>query len=126
MVSRLELAVEHDLVDRIAVDRQLQRLAHPCVLPEWRLGAFTVGEIDRDPCITEPGNRRELEARVLAHSIEIRRGDTLNQVRLRFATLEEAVAFAKKRGIDYTVIEPQEPTIRPKSYADNFRYDRPS
>ena len=52
-------------------------------------------------------------------------GDTLNQVLLRFDTLEEAVAYAKKRGLDYTVIEPKERTIRPKSYADNFRYDRP-
>ena len=53
-------------------------------------------------------------------------GDTLNQVHLRFPTLEEAVAFAKKRGLDYTVIPPKQSTIRPKSYADNFRYDRPT
>ena len=53
-------------------------------------------------------------------------GDTLNQVLLRFDTLEEAVAYAKKRGLDYSVIEPHEPSIRPKSYADNFRYDRPT
>lgn len=53
-------------------------------------------------------------------------GDTLNQVQLRFATLEEAVAFATKRGLDFTVIEPHQPTLRPKSYADNFRYDHPS
>ena len=52
-------------------------------------------------------------------------GDTLNQVRLRFATLEEAVAFAKKRGLDYTVIEPHQRSFKPKSYAENFRYDRP-
>ena len=52
-------------------------------------------------------------------------GDTLNQVRLRFDTLEEAVAFAKKRGLDYTVIEPRQRSVKPKSYADNFRYDRP-
>jgi hypothetical protein len=52
-------------------------------------------------------------------------GDTLNQVRLRFPTLEEAVAFAKKRGLDYTVIEPHERNFKPKSYAENFRYDRP-
>ena len=51
--------------------------------------------------------------------------DTLNQVRLRFATLDEAMAFAKKKGLDYTVVEPQERTFKPKSYADNFRYDRP-
>jgi hypothetical protein len=50
--------------------------------------------------------------------------DTLNQVRLRFDTLEEAVAFATRKGLDYTVIEPQERTPKAKSYADNFRYDR--
>ena len=53
-------------------------------------------------------------------------GDTLNQVHLRFDTLEEAVAFARKHGLDYDVIEPHRAAIRPKSYADNFRYDRPT
>jgi len=50
--------------------------------------------------------------------------DTLNQVRMRFLTLDEAVAFAKKLGLDYTIIEPQARTPKMKSYADNFRYDR--
>ncbi len=50
--------------------------------------------------------------------------DTFNQVRLRFDTLEEAVAFAKKKGLDYVVIEPHQQAFKPKSYADNFRYDR--
>jgi len=50
--------------------------------------------------------------------------DTLNQVKLRFATLDEAVAFAKREGLDYTIIEPQMRTPKAKSYADNFRYDR--
>ena len=53
-------------------------------------------------------------------------GDTLNEVRLKFETPEAAVAFAKKRGLEYIVIAPKPRTIRPKSYADNFRYDRPS
>ena len=53
-------------------------------------------------------------------------GDTLNEVHLKFETLDAAVAFAKKRGLDYTVIAPKPRTIRPKSYADNFRYDRPA
>jgi hypothetical protein len=51
--------------------------------------------------------------------------DTLNEVRLRFDTLEEAVAFAKKHNLDYTVIEPHDRTPKVKSYAENFRYDRP-
>ena len=50
--------------------------------------------------------------------------DTLDQVSLRFATLDEAVAYAAKRGLDYTIITPHEETEKPKSYADNFRYDR--
>ena len=51
--------------------------------------------------------------------------DTLNQVQLRFDTLEEAVAFAQKHGLQYTVSEPHQRSLKPKSYAENFRYDRP-
>jgi len=51
--------------------------------------------------------------------------DTLNQVHLRFETLDEAVAFAQKRGLDYTVIPSHQRIDKPKSYAENFRYDRP-
>ncbi|MBV8132504.1 MAG: ETC complex I subunit [Alphaproteobacteria bacterium] len=50
--------------------------------------------------------------------------DTLNQVQLRFDRCEEAVAFADKLGLDYTVIAPHAAAEKPKSYADNFRYDR--
>jgi hypothetical protein len=50
--------------------------------------------------------------------------DTLNQVKLRFLTLEEAERFAKERGIEYDIIEPHQRKPKPKSYADNFRYDR--
>ena len=50
--------------------------------------------------------------------------DTLNEVQLHFDTLEEALAYAKKNNLEYTVIEPQARTPKAKSYADNFRYDR--
>ena len=50
--------------------------------------------------------------------------DTLNQVRLRFDTIEEARAFAEKQGVTYDILKPQAAVERPKSYADNFRYDR--
>ena len=50
--------------------------------------------------------------------------DTLNQVRLRFATLDEAKQFADKHGLDYSVEEPHERRFKPKNYADNFRYDK--
>ena len=51
-------------------------------------------------------------------------GDTLNQIRLRFDSLAEAERYAQERGIDYDLIEPNLRTPKPKSYADNFRYDR--
>ena len=51
--------------------------------------------------------------------------DTRSQVRLRFASKEEAVAFAKKNGMDFRVQEPKPRPIRPKSYSENFAYKRP-
>ena len=51
-------------------------------------------------------------------------GDTLNEVLLRFDSLEEAVAFATKHGLAYTIIEPHARSPKVKSYADNFRYDK--
>ena len=50
--------------------------------------------------------------------------DTLNEVQLRFDTCDEAVAFAERLGLEYAVIAPQLTFKKPKSYADNFRYDR--
>lgn len=47
-----------------------------------------------------------------------------DEVRLRFPTREEAAAFAERHGIVYRVHAPAERTVRPKSYADNFRPDR--
>ena len=50
--------------------------------------------------------------------------DTLNEVQLRFDTRDEAVAFAERLGLEYAVIAPHDAAEKPKSYADNFRYDR--
>ena len=50
--------------------------------------------------------------------------DTLNEVKMHFATLDEAVAFATKHGLDYTIIEPHARSPKAKSYADNFSYNR--
>ena len=52
-------------------------------------------------------------------------GNTQGQVRLRFDTREEAVAYAEANGIAYELeAPPPEKPIRPKVYADNFRYGR--
>jgi hypothetical protein len=68
----------------------------------------------------EPASRRDPDPLMGWSSAQ----DTLNEVQLHFDTLEEALAYAQKRGLDYTLIEPQQRTPKAKSYADNFRYDR--
>jgi hypothetical protein len=50
--------------------------------------------------------------------------DTREQVRLHFASADEAEACAKRLGLDYTVAAPQSPKLKLKAYADNFRYER--
>jgi len=52
-------------------------------------------------------------------------GDTLNQVRLKFESKAAAIAFAEEKGWDYTLSEPKQRTIRPRSYLDNFKYCPP-
>mgnify|MGYP001810517571 FL=1 len=50
--------------------------------------------------------------------------DTAQQVRLKFATREEAVAYAKRSGLDYQVsADVRKKPAPPKHYADNFRVD---
>ncbi|WP_137177517.1 ETC complex I subunit [Roseomonas sp. AR75] len=53
-------------------------------------------------------------------------GDTQAQVRLAFATAEDAVAFCQAKGIPCEVEAPApvRAEIKPKSYADNFRFGR--
>ena len=52
-------------------------------------------------------------------------GDTQQQIRLRFETKEEAIAYAERNGLPYAVSEPSEKATPPaKSYADNFRFGR--
>jgi hypothetical protein len=51
-------------------------------------------------------------------------GDTRGQVRLRFGTREEAIAYAEANGLAYEVEEPKPHRIKPKVYADNFRFGR--
>jgi len=53
-------------------------------------------------------------------------GDTRAQVKLSFPTAEAACAWCEAKGLAYEV-EPAPPIraeIKPKSYADNFRFGR--
>ena len=53
-------------------------------------------------------------------------GDTRAQVRLAFPTAEAAVAYAEGKGIAYEVEHAPivHTEIKPRSYADNFRFGR--
>ena len=50
--------------------------------------------------------------------------DTSAQVRLAFATKEEAIAYAERNGLAYTISEPQSRKAVRKSYSDNFKFGR--
>ena len=51
-------------------------------------------------------------------------GDTNEQVRLGFATAEDAIAYAEKNALPYDLERPQKRQVKPKAYADNFRFGR--
>ena len=46
--------------------------------------------------------------------------DTLTELKLEFTSKELAINYAKKKKIDYEVIESKKRKIVKKSYADNF------
>ena len=51
-------------------------------------------------------------------------GDMKQQLRLTFETLEQAVAYAEREGIEYRVIQPKEANRQVVSYTDNFKFSR--
>jgi alpha-glucosidase (family GH31 glycosyl hydrolase) len=46
--------------------------------------------------------------------------DTLTEVKLKFSSKELAINYAKKKKIDYEIIEPKKRKTIIKSYSDNF------
>lgn len=46
--------------------------------------------------------------------------DTIAEVKLKFGSREEAVAYATAKKLEYTVSEPHVATVPPKAYAENF------
>jgi hypothetical protein len=50
--------------------------------------------------------------------------DTTSQIKLWFATREEAIAYAQREGIAYRVEEPKPAARRIMSYSDNFKTNR--
>jgi len=50
--------------------------------------------------------------------------DTVREIRMKFATPEEAVAYAKKHGIAYELELPNPSGQVKKAYADNFSFKK--
>ena len=50
--------------------------------------------------------------------------DTTSQIRLNFDTREEAIAFAKRENLTFSIDEPRTPKRLVKSYSANFSADR--
>lgn len=50
--------------------------------------------------------------------------DTAQQIKLRFETKQEAIEYAERNNIPYTVEEPQTRKTVKKTYADNFKFGR--
>ena len=51
--------------------------------------------------------------------------DTQGQVKMRFTSKEEAIDFAERKGLRYSVAEPKKRRVQPKNYSDNFAFNRP-
>jgi hypothetical protein len=68
----------------------------------------------------EPSEPREIEPLMGWTSS----GDMRQQLRLRFETKEEAIAYCERHGIPYELSEPHVAARRIISYADNFAYSR--
>ena len=53
-------------------------------------------------------------------------GDAISsgQVKLKFDTKEEAIAYAQKHDLAYRMIAERSSSISPKSYSDNFAFQR--
>jgi ETC complex I subunit conserved region len=50
--------------------------------------------------------------------------DTRQQLKLLFATKEEAIAYAEREGLAYQVMPESPARLQKKSYSDNFKFGR--
>lgn len=50
--------------------------------------------------------------------------DMKSQLHMTFETKEEAIAYAERNGLPYTLSEPHVRKHQAKSYADNFKFGR--
>jgi ETC complex I subunit conserved region len=100
-------AVESEMVARIYKPARNAMQSGTARTKEWVL-AF------------EPASPREIDPLMGWTSSR----DMRAEVELSFDTREEAIAYAERNGIAFTLAEPQPRGQVRKSYADNFRFGR--
>jgi len=99
--------VRHDMVARIFKPAKTAMQQGSAGTHEWVL-------------LYEPESPRTIEPLMGWTSSD----DTRSQVRLQFASQEEAIAYATRQGIPFRIEEPPKAELKPKSYADNFKFGR--
>lgn len=52
--------------------------------------------------------------------------DTLYEVKLKFDSKEDAIAYAERNNVSFELVERSLKTIKPKSYSANFAFDKVS
>ncbi|MEQ1789765.1 MAG: ETC complex I subunit [Rickettsiales bacterium] len=50
--------------------------------------------------------------------------DTTREISMRFPSKETAIAYAKRKNIEFEVFNPNKPLPRIKAYADNFSFNK--
>ena len=50
-------------------------------------------------------------------------GDTADQIKIPFTSKDAAIAFAEKKGWEYSVSQNNQRRVRPRSYIDSFKYE---
>jgi hypothetical protein len=73
LIAGLELAVEHDLVQGLAVDREIEGAAHAGILAQRVVGLGPIGDIDEQGEPAERNGLAELELGVVAHCLDVGR-----------------------------------------------------
>ncbi len=68
----------------------------------------------------EPASKRQIDRLTGTISSD----DMAAQIRLKFPSKDEAVAYAQRKGLMYHVSEPAERVAKSLSYSDNFSFKR--
>ncbi|CUJ99094.1 Uncharacterised protein [Achromobacter xylosoxidans] len=90
LLRRFEDAAAGHFVDGVAVDGELERLAHQLVLEGVVLGALAVGDVEHELLEAQAGHRRKGQAGVVLDLRRIGRVQALEQVQVAGAQVRQA------------------------------------